>query len=172
MNIFSELFGIFRQGGLVKTVKQGNRLTGFAISAMLLVIFGGLLYGFSMGIGLGIETGIKNAIKIALIAVLGLLLAIPIFWVAYRLLGHQQRPSQVAAVPITLVAAVALVLVVTAPIVFMLSILAGYSPYAVYIHVVIINLALLVGLYLAGTLIYHGFSDHKGLVIPMSSVFC
>jgi hypothetical protein len=166
MNIFSELFGIFRQRGLVESFKQGSRLTGFAVAAFLLVILGGALYGFAMGIGLGIETAAKDAIKVALIATLGLLLAIPIFWVAYRLLGHQQRPSHVAAVPMTLAAAVALVLAVTAPIVFMLSILTGNSPYAIYIHVVIINLALLVGLYLAGTLIYHGFPDRKGLVIP------
>lgn len=166
VNIFSELFGIFRQRGLVETFKQGNRLTGFFISAILLVIFGGALYGFAMGIGVGIESAIKDAIKIALIAILGLLLTIPIFWLAYRLLGHQQRPAQVAAVPLAMVAAVAMILVVTAPIVFMLSILTGYSPHAVYIHVVIINMAVLVGLYLAGTLIYHGFPDRKGLVIP------
>jgi len=106
VNIFSELFGIFRQRGLVETYKQEDRLTGFFISAIVLVIFGGALYGFAMGIGLGIETAIKDSIKIALIAILGLLLAIPIFWLAYRLLGHQQRLAQVAAVPLTLVAAV------------------------------------------------------------------
>ena len=50
MNIFSELFGIFRQRGLVETYKQGNRLTGFFISALLLVIIAGALYGFAPGI--------------------------------------------------------------------------------------------------------------------------
>jgi len=166
MNIFSQLFGIFRQRGLVETYKQGNRLTGFIVSAILLVIIGGALYGLAMGIGISTDTAIKDAVKIPLIGVLGLLLSIPIFWVAYRLLGHQYGLAQVAGVPLTLVATMAMVLVVTAPIVFMLSILAGYNPYAVYIHVVIINMALLVGLYLAGTLIYYGFSDRKGLVIP------
>jgi len=166
MNIFSELFGIFRQRGLVETYREGKRLTGFIISAILLIILGGALYGFAMGLGVGMETAVKDAFKIALIAILGLLIAVPIFWLSFRLLGHQQRPSQVAGVPITLVAAVAMILVVTSPIVLMLSILAGYSPYAVYIHVVIINLALLVGLYLAGMLIYNGFADRKGLVIP------
>jgi hypothetical protein len=166
MNIFSDLFGIFRQRGLVETIKEDGRLTGFTISAILLAIFGAALYGFAMGIGVGIETAIKDAMKLGLMAALGLLFAVPVFWVAYRLLGQQQRATQVLAIPLTLLATVAMVLLVTAPIVFMLSILTGNSPYAVYIHVVIINLALLVGIYLAGTLIYHGFSDHRGLVIP------
>ena len=47
-----------------------------------------------------------------------------------------------------------------------LSVLAGFSPEAVYIHVVIVDLALLVGLYLAGTLVYHGFDEPRGLIIP------
>jgi hypothetical protein len=166
MNILSQLFGIFRQGGLVTTIKEGRRLTGFALAAIVLAILGGGLYGFAMGIGLGIDTAIKDAIKVALIAALTLLLSIPIFWVAYRLLGREERPGQVCAVPLTLVAAVALILALTAPVVFMLSVMAGFSPEAVYIHIVIVDLALLVGLYLAGTLIYHTFEEARGLIIP------
>jgi hypothetical protein len=64
------------------------------------------------------------------------------------------------------VATVALILVLTSPVVLMLSILAGFSPEAVYIHIVIVDLALLVGLYLAGMLIYHAFPEGKGLIIP------
>jgi hypothetical protein len=166
MNILSQLFGIFRQRGLVATLKEGRRLTGFALAAVVLAIVGGSLYGFAMGIGLGIDTAIKDAIKVALIAALTLLLSIPIFWVAYRLLGREERPGQVSAVPLTLVATVALILALTAPVVFMLSVMAGSSPEAVYIHIVIVDLALLVGLYLAGTLIYHTFEEARGLIIP------
>jgi hypothetical protein len=124
------------------------------------------LYGFAMGIGLGIDTAIKDAIKVAIISALVLLLSIPIFWVAYRLLGREERPGQVAAVPLTMVSAVALILALTAPVVFMLSVLAGFSPEAVYIHIVIVDLALLVGLYLAGMLVYHAFDDARGLIVP------
>ncbi len=166
MNILAELFGIFRQRGLVTTLKENRRLTGFAVAAVLLAIIGGGLYGFAMGIGLGIETAIKDAIKVAIISALVLLLSIPIFWVAYRLLGREERPGQVAAVPLTMVSAVALILALTAPVVFMLSVLAGFSPEAVYIHIVIVDLALLVGLYLAGMLIYHAFDDARGLIVP------
>ncbi len=166
MNILSQLFGIFRQRGLVTALKEGRRLTGFALAAVVLAIVGGGLYGFAMGIGLGIDTAIKDAIKVALIAALTLLLSIPIFWVAYRLLGREERPGQISAVPLTLVATVALILALTAPVVFMLSVMAGFSPEAVYIHIVIVDLALLVGLYLAGTLIYHTFEEPRGLIIP------
>ena len=166
MNILSQLFGIFRQRGLVTALKEGRRLTGFAVAAVVLAIVGGALYGFAMGIGLGIDTAIKDAIKVALIAALTLLLSIPIFWVAYRLLGREERPGQISAVPLTLVATVALILALTAPVVFMLSVMAGFSPEAVYIHIVIVDLALLVGLYVTGTLIYHTFDEPRGLIIP------
>jgi hypothetical protein len=166
MNILAALFGIFRQRGLVSALKEGRRLTGFAIAAVLLAIIGGGLYGFAMGIGLGIDTAVKDAIKVAIISALVLLLSIPIFWVAYRLLGREERPGQVAAVPLTMVSAVALILALTAPVVFMLSVLAGFSPEAIYIHIVIVDLALLVGLYLAGMLVYHAFDDARGLIVP------
>jgi hypothetical protein len=166
MNILSALFGIFRQRGLVTALKEGRRLSGFALAAVVLAILGGGLYGFAMGIGLGIDTAVKDAIKVALIAAMTLLLSVPIFWVAYRLLGREERPGQVSTVPLTLVATVALILALTSPVVFMLSVLAGFSPEAVYIHIVIVDLALLVGLYLAGTLIYHAFAEARGLIIP------
>jgi hypothetical protein len=166
MSIFSQLFGIFRQRGVVVSVKEGRKLTGFGLAAVLLAIAGGGLYGFAMGIGLGIDTAVKDAIKVALMGSLTLLLSIPIFWVAYRLMGREERPGQVAAVPLTLVATVALILALTSPVVFMLSVLAGFSPEAVYIHIVIVDLALLVGLYVAGALIYHAFAEPRGLIVP------
>ncbi len=166
MNILGALFGIFRQRGLVTTIKEDRSLLGFGLSGTILSIIGSVLYGFAMGIGLGIDTAIKDALKVGIIAALGLLLSIPIFWVAYRLLGRQERPAHVAAVPLTLIATVAVILAVTAPIVFMLSVLAGFSPETIYVHIVIVDVALLVGLYLAGTLVYHSFADQKRLVIP------
>ena len=166
MNIFNDLFGIFRQRGLVTKVKEGHSLTGFILGALLFSAISGVLYGFSMGIGLGLETAIKDAIKVGLVVTLGALFAIPVFWVAYRLLGREEPTAQVTSVPLTLIATTAVLLVVTAPVVFMLSILAGFSPDAVYIHIVIVDVALLVGLYLSGTLIYHGFTDHRRLVVP------
>ncbi len=166
MNILGALFGIFRQRGLVTSIKEDRSLLGFGLSGTILSIIGSVLYGFAMGIGLGIDTAIKDALKVGIIAALGLLLSIPIFWVAYRLLGRQERPAHVAAVPLTLIVTVAVILAVTAPIVFMLSVLAGFSPETVYVHIVIVDVALLVGLYLAGTLLYHSFADQKRLIIP------
>jgi len=98
MNIFSALFGIFRQRGLVLTLREGRSLGGFALSAILLSSVGGVLYGFAMGIGFGPGTALKDAIKLGLIATLGLLFAFPVFWLAYRLLGREERPAHVAAV--------------------------------------------------------------------------
>lgn len=166
MNIFTALFGIFRQSGLVTTIKEGRSLASFALSAIVFSIIGGVLYGFAMGVGLGIDTAVKDAIKVGLVLVLGLLFSIPLFWVAYRLLGREERLGQVAAVPLTVVATVAVILAVTAPIVFLLSVLTGLSQEAVYIHVVIVDVALLVGLYVSGTLIYHSYADRNRLLVP------
>jgi hypothetical protein len=166
MNIFSQIFGIFRQQGLVSAIKENRSLVGFSISAILVSILGGALYGFAMGIGLGTDTSFKDALKVSLIVVLGLLFSIPVFWLAYRLLGREERPAQVAAVPLTFMATVAIILAVTSPVVFMLSILTGYSSEAVYVHIVIVDVAMLIGLYLAGTLVYQSFPDLRRLVVP------
>ena len=166
MNIFSALFGIFRQRGLVSLIREGKSLVGFSISATLVSVIGGLLYGFAMGIGLGVETAIKDSIKVGVIVFLVLLFSIPIFWLAFRLLGREESFGQVAAVPLTLISSVAIILAITAPIVFLLSVLTGFSPDAVYIHIVIVDIAILVGLYLTGTLIYHAYDNPKRLIIP------
>ncbi|MEN8242766.1 MAG: hypothetical protein ABFS17_12650, partial [Chloroflexota bacterium] len=166
MNIFASLFGIFRQGGLVSAIREGKQLRGFAISAILVSILGGGLYGLAMGAGLGIDTAVNNSLKMGLIVVFGLLFSIPIFWIAYRLLGREEKLSQVAAIPLTFGASVSILLAITSPVVFMLSVLAGFSPDAIYIHIVIIDLAVIVGFYLGGTLVFHGFPDRKRLVAP------
>ena len=167
MNIFTALFGIFRRRGLVDTVREGRPLASFIVVATALSVVGGLLYGFAMGIGLGTETAIKDAIKVGLIVVFSLALAAPIFLLAYQLLGREERPGQVIAVPLTLVVTVAVVLAVTAPVVFLLSVLAGFSPQAVYIHIVIVDVALLVGIYVAGMLVFHAFlAERSRLIVP------
>ena len=163
MNILAALFGIFRKRGLVTTLKEGRSLTSFFIFAVIFSVVGGVLYGYAMGIGMGTDVALKDAIKVGLIFALSLLFSLPIFWVSYRLLGREERLGQVSAIPLTMMATVSVVLAVTSPVVFMLSVLAGFSPDAIYIHIVIVDLAVLVGLYLAGTLAYQSFSDHKNL---------
>lgn len=167
MNIFAALFGIFRQRGLVTTLKEGRPLGGFGVAAIVVSVLSGVAYGFAMGIGLGPETAIKDAIKVGLIVLLGLVFSLPVFWLAYRLLGREDRPAIVAAIPLTFVSSTAIVLAVTVPVVFLLSLLAGFSPEAIYIHVIIVDLALLVGLYMVGTLIYYGLTiDRSRLIVP------
>lgn len=71
------------------------------------------------------------------------------------------------AVPLTLVVTVAIVLAVTAPVVFLLSVLAGFGPQVVYIHIVIVDIALLVGIYVAGMLVSHAFvAERSRLIVP------
>ena len=84
MNVFKSLFGIFRQGGLVSTLKEGKSLKGFILAALVFSVLGGALYGFAMGVGIGMDTALKDAIKVVLVILLGILLSTPIFWVAFR----------------------------------------------------------------------------------------
>jgi hypothetical protein len=166
MNVLKSLFGIFRQRGLVSTIKEGRSLKGFILAAFLFSLFGGAVYGFAMGIGIGTDTALKDAFKVALIVAFGLLLSVPIFWVTFRLLGREEKPSQVTAIPLTLIVTVAMIMLVTAPIVLMLSVLVGYDPNAVYIHIVILDMAALVGLYLVGTLLANSFAEPRQLIMP------
>ena len=166
MNILPSPFGIFHQRGLVSTLKENGRLTSFLITSILISITGGALYGFALGVGLGSNTAIKDAIKTVLIIALGNAFSIPIFWVAYPLLGREERFSQVASVPMTATATVSIILVVTSPVVFMLNVLTDFNPNVIYIHIVIVGIVLLVGLYLSGMIIYHGFGEHQRLIIP------
>ena len=94
MNVFAALFGIFRQRGLVLSLRDGRPLAGFTVTASALSVFGALLYGFAMGIGLGPETAIQDALKLGLIVVLGLLFGLPIFWLAFRLWGAKSGPDR------------------------------------------------------------------------------
>jgi hypothetical protein len=166
MNVFTSLFGIFRQRGLVSALKEGQSIKGFILAAILFSILGGALYGFAMGVGISMDTAWKDALKIALIIFFGLLFTTPIFWVAFRLLGREEKPSQVTAIPLTLMATVAMIMLVTAPVVLLLSVLVGYDPNAVYIHIVILDMAALVGLYLVGTLVANSFAEPRQLVMP------
>ena len=126
----------------------------------------GLLYGFAMGIGLGSETATKDALKVALIALSLMLFSLPVFWVAFRLLGHEEGMGHVAAIPLTLVSTVSIILAVTSPVVFMLSVMVSMSDEAIYIHIIIVNLAALIGFYLAGNLISHTFKETHRLAVP------
>ena len=74
--------------------------------------------------------------------------------------------GHVNAVPLTMLSTVTLILAISSPVVFLLSILVTASDSAIYIHIIIINLAILVGLYITGMLIYHTFKEHKRLVTP------
>lgn len=166
MNIFKALFGIFRKGGLVASIKKGESLKGFALAALLTAILGSALYGFAMGIGLGLDTAIKDAVKIGLIAIMVLVFSIPVFWISFRLMGREESMGHVNAVPLTMLATVTLILAISSPVVFLLSVLVVSGSNAIYIHIIIINMAILVGIYITGMLIYHTFTEYKRLVTP------
>lgn len=52
MNILRFIFGIFRQGGLVTTIRENRLMLGFIVSSVLVAVLGGALYGFARGVGI------------------------------------------------------------------------------------------------------------------------
>jgi hypothetical protein len=167
MNIFTALFGIFRQRGLVTAIRENRSMSSFTFWAILFSVCGGMLYGLAMGIGITPETALKDGIKVALLVFLGFFLSVPFFLLAYRLMGREESAEKVMIIPLTLVMSVTLILAVTAPLVFLLSLLAGFTREAVYLHIVIVDVALLVGFYLSGTLVFNAFpEDRNRLVVP------
>ncbi len=167
MNILAALFGILRKKGLVEAVREGRSLRSFYLVGLPFLALAGALYGAAMGIGIGVEVAVQDAIKVALVFLLTLFLSSPIFLLSYRLLGRGEKPGQVGAVPLTLLAATAVLMVVTSPVVLMLGLLVGYTAEAVYIHVTILNLGLLMGLYLSGSLVFYSFTEERPkLLVP------
>lgn len=167
MNIFAALFGIFRQKGLVATLREGKPLRPLFLVGLPFIVLAGALYGLAMGIGIDVDTAVKDAVKIALVYLLTFLLSYPIFLLSYRLLGREEKAGQVGTVPLTLLASTATLMMVTSPMVFMLSLLVGYTAESIYIHVAILNLGLLLGLYLAGSVVYFAFtSERTRLLVP------
>gem|GEM_PF-1943419 len=179
-NVFSALFGIVRGRGLVSTIREEDRaglrprrgVAGFLLAATAAAIAGAALYGFATGAGLGMEVASNDALKGGSMAVLAISFSLSVFLLAYRLLGREEAFVEIAAVPLTFSAVAGLVLALSAPLVFLLGVLAGPSPDVVYVHVVVLNAAALLGLYVAGALVLHSArTERSQLIAPNAAGF-
>ena len=167
MNVFSALFGIFRSGGLAEALHEGKPVGGFIIAGLGLTLICGATYGAAMGIGIDLETALKDAVKIAAVLVLSYVLALPVFLLAYRLLGREEPAGQIAATALAGVLSSALVLGVAAPVIFLYGVASGFAPELLYVHVALVDVAALLGVFMLGNLAHRAFSaDRQRLIIP------
>jgi len=167
VNVFGALFGIFRDGGLVETLREGRPLKGFLVVGTLLVTICGALYGGAMGIGVDIDTAAKDAVKVAATLSLAYLLALPVFLLGYRLLGRQEAAGPIAATVLSGVLSSSLLMGVAAPVMFFYGLSAGGRSDLLYVHVALIDVAALLGVFIMGNLAYRAFTDDRQrLIIP------
>lgn len=167
MNVFGALFGIFRGKGLAESIREGRPMAGFVIFGMVAAALSGGVYGLAMGIGIDVDTALKDAIKIAVVLLLSFTLSLPVFFLSYRLLGRDESFGQVAAVALAGVLSCAMVLGVAAPVVFLYGVASGFAPELLYVHVALVDVAALLGIFLLGNLAYHAFpTNRQGLVVP------
>ncbi len=167
MNVFEAMFGIFRGKGLASSLSEGRSVLGFWLGGLVLTALAGAVYGIAMGIGIDSGTGIKDAVKVAAILLMSYFLSLPVFFLAYRLLGRGEGFGQIAAVALAGVLATAVVMAVASPVIFLYGVASGSSAGLLYIHVALMDVAALLGVFILGNLVYRAFpEDKQGLVVP------
>lgn len=167
VNVFGGLFGIFRGGGIVQALRERDAVAGFMIGGVAVTAICGAVYGLAMGIGIDVDTAIKDAIKVPAVLLMSLFLSIPVFFLAYRLLGREESLGQVAVVALACVLSCSLILGVAAPVVFLYGVASGFAPELLYVHIALVDVALLLGIFILGNLVYQAFiTDRQRLVVP------
>lgn len=167
MNVFGALFGIFGGKGLVQTLQENRPVAGFVTAGLVLTALCGGVYGLAMGIGIDVETAAKDAAKVATVLLLSFFLSLPVFFLAYRLLGRSEGFGQIAAVALAGLTSCALLLGVAAPVVFLYGVASGFAPELLYIHIALVDVAVLLGAFVLGNLAYHAFAtERQRLVVP------
>jgi len=167
VNVFGGLFGIFRGGGIVLALRKGNAVAGFMVGGVAVTAICGAVYGLAMGIGIDFDTAIKDAIKVPAVLLMSLFLSIPVFFLAYRLLGREESLGQVAVAALACILSCSLILGVAAPVVFLYGVASGFAPELLYVHIAIVDVALLLGIFILGNLVYQAFiTDRQRLVVP------
>ncbi len=167
MNVFDAMFGIFGGRGLALYLSEGRSVSGFWVTGVVLMALAGAVYGIAMGIGIDSGTAAKDAAKVGAILLMAYFLSLPVFFLAYRLLGRKEDFAQIAAVALAGILASATVMAVVSPVIFLYGIASGGSTELLYVHVALIDVAALLGIFILGNLVYRAFpEDRQGLVVP------
>ena len=169
MSIIADVFGIFQGKGLVQKVKDDQKLDEFIIIAVFLIVVFSALYGFAMGISISLGIALRNMAKIPLIFLFALLISYPAYFVPLKIAGVKESNRQVMSVVLSMFFVASMTLAVAAPIIFFYGLAGDYLSRYYFIHIVIIDLALIGGLIMMSFLSSKtiDMEDKSRLVIPI-----
>lgn len=169
MNIISDVFGVFQGQGLVQKVKEKNKLEGFILTALILIIVFTGLYGMAMGISVSLKTGLRNMVKVPLIFLLTFAISYPAYFISLKIAGVKESNQQLQVSVITMFFVAGLTLAVASPIIFFYGLAGDYLRHYYFIHIIIIDLALIGGLIIMSFLLSRviEIADKSRLVIPV-----
>jgi hypothetical protein len=112
---------------------------------------------------------IKDTIKVPLIFLLGLGISFPAFYMTCRLVGMKESMDQLAACFICFFLISSIVLAIAAPIVFFYGLSTRNTEQLYFIHIILIDVAVLLGVFVMGTALYHVADIEKSrLVLPVA----
>ncbi|MBI5555591.1 MAG: hypothetical protein HY920_07065 [Elusimicrobia bacterium] len=169
MNIIADVFGIFQGQGLAQKVKEKRKLEEFVFVAFVLICVFTALYGLAMGISVSLKVGLRDMVKIPLIFLFTLLISYPAYYIPLKIVGVKESNRQILVSIITMFFVAGLTLAIASPIIFFYGLAGDYLRQYYFIHIVIIDLALIGGLIIMSFLLNRAveIEDKSRLVIPV-----
>lgn len=164
MSIVSDVFEIFQGKGLVQKIRDNARLDEFIVLGFVLIGAFSTLYGLVTGISVSIQVALHNMVKVPVIAFSTLLMSFPAYFISLKIAGIKENGRQILAIVLSLFFVSGLTLAIASPILFFYYLANSHVSQYYFIHVIIIDLALI------GGLIIMSMTLNKAIVVEDKSI--
>lgn len=170
MNIFKELFSIVQGKGVVERIKKNESIVLFLLMGFVIICIGCGLYGYAMGIGTSPVSAWKDMVKIVMIFILSYIISLLPSLVIFKLIYPKLHTKAVAVGLFSGFLMSSLILGMCAPFSFLYGLIWNIG--GKLVHIVLIDLAIVIGLYLSGTAIWYIVEgDKHKLALPLIITF-
>lgn len=172
MNIVKGLFYMGQDKGkiIADCIKRKRDAVLFIFSGTIVMAVCCGLYGYAMGIGASPLSAWRDALKVAMIFVISFLISLPPCLLIFKLANLR---LQIRIVTVGLFSGffmTSLVLGISAPFSFLYGLV--WNTGGRIVHIVLIDLAIIIGMYIMGTVFYHAVTEEKqALVLPLVLTF-
>jgi hypothetical protein len=166
VNPFKELFTLEAGQDVVARLQSGRSIRALVASACLIGVACAFLYGFSMGIAVSTTTAWRDGVKVlAVVAGTYCMTILPLI-LMLKVVERSVRGSAIALSSLMGWLMASAVLGITAPFCFLAGIL--WEEGGRIAHIIVVDIALLVGLYVAGLNFYRssGLTDKRKFAMP------
>lgn len=172
MNILRGLFYMGQDKGkiIVDCIKRKRDAALFILLGILVMTVCCGLYGYAMGIGTSPLSAWRDALKIAMIFIIGFIISLPPCLLIFKLTNSKLQAKIIMVGLFSSFFMTSLVLGISAPFSFLYGLIWNIG--GKIIHIVLIDLAIIIGLYIMGTIFYHAVEKEKQtLVLPLILTF-